>query len=174
MVDITSTRLSVKSAINGYYNGIIYKVAYEIKTNDKFQTILLEIESMFDNKMQLISLAGDGEGNWIKDGRPANELNGCIDVDIPLTPFTNTLPIKRLQLAKDQSEEIKVVYCDILEQQISSVCQRYTRWSKTSYQYENVPNDFEATILVDENDFVVDYPTLFVRKAALTSRYEAF
>ncbi len=72
---------------------------------------------------------------------------------------------------KDQTQEIKVIYFDILEKKISAVGQKYTCISPTSYHYENVPNDFEATIEVDELGFVVDYPELFVRKAAQSSNY---
>ncbi|RYF88723.1 MAG: hypothetical protein EOO00_10815 [Chitinophagaceae bacterium] len=34
------------------------------------------------------------------------------------------------------------------------------------YHYENVPNDFKATIELDEEGFVTDYPALFIRTAA--------
>jgi hypothetical protein len=87
------------------------------------------------------------------------------------TPFTNTLPVKRLKLKQDQSQEIQVIYCDLLNGQISPVRQKYTCLSKTRYQYENVPNDFEATIEVDEAGLVVDYPFLFYRTAAIMTNY---
>ncbi len=174
LVDVTPNGVVVNSTINGYYEGTIYKVEYKIKTDREWKTIFLEIKSMFDNKVQFNCFLGDGEGNWTMEGKPAEEFCGCIDVDIPLTPFTNTLPIKRLKLNEGKSQEIKVIYFDILAQKITSVSQRYTCLSKTSYHYENVPNDFEASILVDENGFVVDYPALFVRKAVLPSQYDVF
>lgn len=105
------------------------------------------------------------------DGRSALQFDGCLDVDIPLTPFTNTLPIRRLGLRVGETREIGVIYCDVLEEQIRPVRQRYTRISGTEYHYENVPNDFEATIVVDESGLVVDYPELFVRTATLETSY---
>src|SRR5688500_6504184 len=37
-------------------------------------------------------LSTDGNGNWFDGmGLPLKELEGCIDVDITVTPFTNTL-----------------------------------------------------------------------------------
>jgi uncharacterized protein len=71
-------------------------------------------------------------------------------VDISLTPLTNTLPVKRLQLKKGQSKEIAVIYFDLLDAQVKPVRQKYTRLSATEYLYENVPNDFEAKIKMDK------------------------
>ena len=46
-----------------------------------------------------LELASDGAGHW-RDGAGTElpHLDGAIDVDLPLTPFTNTLPIRRLAL----------------------------------------------------------------------------
>jgi hypothetical protein len=38
------------------------------------------------------------------------QLGGAIDIDISITPFTNTLAIRRLNLRRGQSEEIIAVY----------------------------------------------------------------
>ncbi len=171
LADITADGLTVNSTIIGYYKEKIYRVGYRVKTNNLYETVYLEINSWHDNNMQQLKFNGDGKGNWTSEGKVLEQFTGCIDVDIPLTPFTNTLPIKRLALSDGQSQEIKVIYCDILEAMIKPVRQKYTCLSATSYHYENVPNDFEATIQVDESRFVVDYPSLFVRKAVLQSHY---
>jgi hypothetical protein len=118
-----------------------------------------------------IRLERDGSGNWWKDGARAPEFDGCSDVDIPLTPFTNTLPINRLNMAEGEQRQIRVIYIDLLEQKVTPVDQKYTRLSAGTYHYENVPNDFEATIEVDEWGLVVDYPELFIRKAELATNY---
>ena len=107
----------------------------------------------------------DGKGNWICNGEKDDQFSGCIDVDIPLTPFTNSLPIRRLKLKEKESKEIRVIYCEILENRVKPVRQKYTCISASEYKYENVPNDFEATIRVDGSGFVIDYPQLFERSA---------
>jgi hypothetical protein len=171
LVKTTGTGGEITSTIIGYYEERIYQVSYQIITNQHWETVLFEITSRHSNQVKHIKFEGDGKGNWTSNGKKAEEFNGCLDIDIPLTPFTNTLPIKRLRLGQKQSQEIDVIYCDLLEQQIKRVRQRYTCLSETEYHYENVPNDFEATIKVDESGFVVDYPSLFVRKAALSTNY---
>jgi hypothetical protein len=171
LVTITDAGTEVRSTIIGSYEGKIYKVDYLIKTNRYWETVLLEIDSRHSDMTQSIRLESDGKGNWTDGNGEADHFRGCIDVDIPLTPFTNSLPINRLQLSPNNAQEIQVIYCDLLEGQIRPVRQKYTCISKTKYYYQNVPNDFEAMIEVDETGFVTDYPSLFVRTAALKTHY---
>ena len=49
-----------------------------------------------DTAVARTSVASDGAGHWRVDERERPDLEGCLDVDIQITPFTNTLPIRRL------------------------------------------------------------------------------
>lgn len=162
----------IHSVIVGAYQSKIYRVEYHIKTNARWETLFAGIKSRHSNKETRISLQADGKGNWKLNGKNAPAYAGCIDVDIPLTPFTNTLPVKRLNAAIGIEQPIKVLYIDLLEEQIKPVHQKYIRLSDTTYHYENVPNDFEADITMDEFGLVVDYPELFVRTAIQQSNYK--
>ena len=171
LVSSVEDGLIITSTIIGYYEKKIYKVDYCIKTNHNWETIFFEIKSRHGNGRQFITFEGDGRGNWTSEGKEVSQFKGCIDIDIPLTPFTNSLPINRLNLTQDQTQEVRVIYLDLLAQEIKPVRQKYVRLSPSQYHYENVPNDFEAIIEVDESGFVVDYPSLFVRAAALETDY---
>lgn len=103
------------------------------------------------------------DGNWERNDEIANELNGCIDIDIVLTPFTNSLPINRLKLPIGECAEIKVAYLNPDARRLQPALQRYTSLNESCYRFETVPNDFEAIITVDEFGFVVHYPGLFER-----------
>lgn len=167
LLNVSTAGVEITSTVIGQYKGTLYHLDYKIKTNPRWETILVEFHSRLNFLKKSARLERDGAGNWILNGNPAGIFKECFDVDISLTPFTNTLAIRRLQLAKDESQEIKVVNCNILENEITPVRQRYTRLSAIEYRYENVPNDFEATIVVDQFGLVVDYPKLFVRTAFL-------
>jgi uncharacterized protein len=171
LVTTTEQGTQVDSVIVGTYENKIYRVEYQIQTNPQWETVFADIKSQHSDQIQHFRFESDGKGNWTTHGKSAPEFKGCIDIDIPLTPFTNTLPIKRLQLPEQTSREIQVIYFDLLAQEIKPVRQKYTRLSHTTYQYENIPNDFEAAITVDELGLVVDYPELFVRTASLPSNY---
>lgn len=172
LVNTTHTGFEISSTIIGSYDGKIYKVEYQIQTNRNWETLYLELKSQHSNQREHLTLKSDAKGNWAINGKHANQFKGCLDVDIPLTPFTNTLPINRLKLSSNEERQISVIYLDLLEQQIQPVFQKYKRLSEMEYQYENVPNDFEAKIEVDGLGFVVNYPALFVRTAILKTNYQ--
>ena len=172
LVHSTKDGAEINSVIIGTYESKIYRVEYQIKTNENWETIFFEIKSQHSNNTEHLTFESDGKGNWFSDNKKIDQYNGCIDIDIPLTPFTNTLPIRRLNLTEGQEQQIRVVYIDILEGQVKPVHQKYTRLSPTEYHYENIPNDFETKITVDEFGFVIDYPELFVRTAIQESNYQ--
>ncbi|MEJ7589659.1 MAG: putative glycolipid-binding domain-containing protein [Ferruginibacter sp.] len=96
-----------------------------------------------------------------------------MDIDIPLTPFTNSLPVNRLKLSPQNEKVIKVLYFDILAGKITALDQKYKRLSFSDYQYENVTNDFEAIISVDKLGLVKNYPALFERTFITGSHHAA-
>ncbi|WP_420148433.1 putative glycolipid-binding domain-containing protein [Spirosoma sp.] len=162
----TGTGSRITSVIIGTYAQRIYRVEYVIETNPDWVTLRCDITAQLDHSRKVLRFRSDGHGNWWLNDKPAEQFRGCTDVDIPLTPFTNTLPINRLKLAEQESQQIQVLYVDLLADDIKSVRQNYTRLSNTGYKYENVPNDFEAVITVDPLGLVVDYPELFFRTAS--------
>lgn len=166
VVKSTATGREISSVICGYNDGKIFRVDYRIVTNADWHTISVDIQYDIAGSVQTLHYSGNGNGNWKIDGKMNPAFDGCIDVDLPLTPFTNTLPVSRLGLDEGEDQIIKVIYFDIMAGEIKPVNQKYTRLSSKNYKYENVPNDFEAVITVDDHGFVVDYPQLFERVSA--------
>jgi uncharacterized protein len=167
LITTTEEGTEISSTIVGQYEGKIYLVDYQIKTNMAWETVFVTIESRINFRTQHCQFEGDCQGNWRKNGKVVAQYGGCIDVDIPLTPFTNTLPINRLKLAIGETKLIRVVYLDLLADEFKPIEQKYTRLKEDVYHYENVPNDFEADIIVDKQGLVVNYPQLFVRRFEL-------
>ena len=167
VVTITDAGSEISSVVIGTSENKMFRVEYTIKTNRYWETEHFEIKSQIAGSSESFSFYSDGKGNWQANGQPLTLYQGCIDIDLPLTPFTNTLPIKRLDLKIAQQQLIKVIYLDLLNQEIKPVTQKYTRLSEHEYKYENVPNDFEAVIRIDELGLVVDYPSLFERIARI-------
>ncbi|MGN6483024.1 MAG: putative glycolipid-binding domain-containing protein [Thermomicrobiales bacterium] len=114
-----------------------------------------------------IALQSDRAGRW-RDGSGTDlpELDGCIDIDIAATPFTNTLPIRRLQPVEGQSVEIRVAYVAIPTLDLSAMTQRYTRLDAGTVRYESLRDGavvFARDLAVDADGIVVMYPALFRR-----------
>lgn len=106
-----------------------------------------------------VSLSREGDRWFDGDGRERPDLAGCLDVDIALTPLTNTIPIRRLALDHGGSAELDVVYIHPGRTvDVSPQRQRYTRTS-IGYRYES--GSFQADLLVDAEGIVTDYPGLW-------------
>lgn len=143
------------------------RIFYNIYCNLEWEVSKVGIQ-IFDDKNKKIVLQSDGSGNWTTDtGDSIEILKGCIDVDISATPFTNTIPIRRLSLKSGESREIKVVYIDIYNFDLWPVNQRYTclesNLNGCKYRYENLSSGFMAEVFVDKHGLVIDYPDLFER-----------
>lgn len=156
--------VEIHSIIVGCTGNRPFKAEYIIKTNADWETCYCQLSVEINGDSHSVLLQKETEG-WLLDGKLRPEFDGCTDVDIPITPFTNTLPINRCKLQLDESRVIKVIYLDMLNDSITAVQQQYTRLPGSMYRYENVPNDFEAAITVDDAGLVTDYPGLFERVA---------
>jgi len=92
------------------------------------------------------------------------QLDGAIDVDLSITPFTNTLPIWRLDLAEGQAADIRAVYVRLPDLTVTIDPQRYTCLQRgRRYRYESLDSDFVREIDIDVHGLVVTYPGLFRR-----------
>jgi hypothetical protein len=111
-----------------------------------------------------VELVSDGVGNWI-DGSaaPLSHLVGAIDIDLSITPFTNTLPIRRLRLLAGQSADILAVYIQLPGLMVTTDRQRYICLAPRLYRYESIDSDFTRDIEIDDHGLVVTYPGLFRR-----------
>jgi hypothetical protein len=116
-----------------------------------------------------LDLQADGAGRWSDGaGKPLTELDGCTDLDIAATPFTNTLPIRRLGLRPGGAAEIEVVYIAVPDLRVTRVRQRYSCLRADAgggvYGYENLQNGFRADLPVDADGVVLDYPGQWRRR----------
>lgn len=141
-----------------------FAARYRIRCDTAWRCRELDVEIVGEG--QRLRLRSDGLGHWTDDaGTPLPALAGAIDVDLPMTPFTNTLPIRRLGLAAGASAEIAVVYVRAPELSVEVDHQRYTCLTPRRYRYEAVDGTFTADIDVDERGLVVTYDGLFRRRA---------
>lgn len=160
----------IVSTIIGDYENQIFKIDYYIRTNGNWETTFVNIRTQFNNLIETIVLERK-DGKYFLNGDPYLELSDVLDIDISVTPFTNTLPINRLQLKDGEQKIIDVIYFDIFEKRIEPVRQVYTRVTGTQYVYENYDKTFQANLVIDEQGLVVDYPELFEMSVKCESNY---
>lgn len=116
-----------------------------------------------------VSLSVDANGAWRDaNGEPLANLSGCHEIDLFCTPFTNSLAIRRLGLARDESAEISVAYVEVPVMGVKPVRQRYTCIEPLGpdggvYRYEPLVRGDACDLQVDSDGVVTDYPGAFRR-----------
>lgn len=150
-----------------------FRVWYEIQCDQRWKLRAVHI-SLLGGVSQSLHLVTDGEGSWATGrGEALPSLTGCLDIDISVTPFTNTLPIRRLALQSGVPATMRIAYITVPKLQMEVTEQRYTCLETTSsggrYWFESLEQGeaiFAAELLVDQDGLVVDYPELFRRVAS--------
>ena len=89
-------------------DGSSYRAQYSIECDSAWNVRRVDITG---NKH--LSLTSDGQGHWLDaSGHPVTALDGCFDVDILASPFTNTLAIRRLRLDQGAAATLDIVFID--------------------------------------------------------------
>ncbi|WP_203135338.1 putative glycolipid-binding domain-containing protein [Microbacterium sp. JZ31] len=113
-----------------------------------------------------LELRHDASGWWTENRMVRPDLGDAVDIDLSFSPFTNTLPIRRLDIPVGGEVEIVTAYVASPSLAVLPDPQRYTRLTADRYLYESLDSDFEREILVDADGMVLDYPGLFTRQPA--------
>ncbi|OOG72576.1 transcriptional regulator [Sinorhizobium sp. A49] len=147
----------------GNRGGTPYGVRYRIDCDAGWLVRKLMVDTTDGRSLHLRS---DHPGRWATAaGLALPEFDGCIDIDLAGTPFTNTLPIRRLGLdRRSGTTRLKMLYVpfDTFEPVVDG--QHYTCLDDFRlYRYEAEDRSFTADLPVDKDGLVIDYPTLFQR-----------
>ncbi|WP_128290962.1 putative glycolipid-binding domain-containing protein [Afifella aestuarii] len=157
------TGFLIRGTVIGERGGIPYGVFYRLSCDEAWRTRSLILKATSGRSIDIHS---DGQGHWHEaDGRPLDNLDGAIDIDLAGSAFTNTLPIRRLKLAEGEcSGELTMAYVPFDTFKPARDHQIYTCLERGSlYRYEAADRSFTAELPVDEDGLVRDYPTLFRR-----------
>jgi uncharacterized protein len=151
----------------GLEAGRPFRIGYEVRCDERWRVREVWVATP-DSERPVLELLADGEGHWKRGGgESVPELDGCIDVDISATPFTNTLPIRRLGLQPGKSTDVDVAYIRVPELLVGPERQRYgcleVQTDSGHYRFEALPSGFTASLPVDGDGLVIDYPGLFRR-----------
>lgn len=157
----TDRGLEARGEVTAVLEGKPLEASYLVETDASWRTRRVRVAVKGGGALEILS---DGEGHWRRaDGSALPELDGCRDPDISMTPFTNTVAIRRLGSKVGEAAEIKVAYILVPELSLRAAPQRYTHVSERFWRFDGLDIDFTADITVDEDGFVVEYPGLFRR-----------
>lgn len=112
------------------------------------------------NEISLL-IARAGQGRWSVNGSIDDALTGLEDIDLGLTPASNTNAIRRLNLAEGEEAETVAAWLDTEDWTVKPLLQSYRRVGDRAYDYASPLHNYRATLTVDDFGAVREYPGLW-------------
>jgi hypothetical protein len=147
----------------GILEDAAYRIQYRITCDASWNVQRFTVQSLLNSERASLMRRGS---DWLDEqGRLQAALSGCTEVDIMVTPFTNSLPIRRLGLRSGQAAPISVAYVTVPGLAVSRADQVYsclqTQADGGIVRYRSVSTGFTADLKVDADGLVTDYPGIF-------------
>jgi hypothetical protein len=113
-----------------------------------------------------VELISDADHRWADSaGNALPKLDGCTDVDLAISPLTNTLPLRRLPADPGRATGLDVAYISVPSLRVSRSTQTYRclerRSAGADWLYS--AGRFRAELQVDDDGIVELYSDLWRR-----------
>lgn len=142
--------------------GIPFAMEYDFVLTEDWNIKEVSIKSLLDER--IIEIVHKGDQWYDCEGRHLAGFEGVELVDISISPFTNTLPIKRLRFEGKKPQKVDIIYFDENRFSLSRLQQIYSQVDERTYRYQDIVlPDFVSDITVDDEGLVVDFPKMFKR-----------
>ena len=116
---------------------------YRVRVDAAWRTQSVDVAGWLGTEMYQLSFRPDA-------------IEGCIDADLGFTPSTNTLPIRRLNLAIDEEAKVSAAWLRFPSLTLERLDQTYRRTGERTYRYTSATG-FTGELEVDEHGLVVTY-----------------
>lgn len=134
--------------------GVGCAVSYEIVADRRWVTRRVRVR-LDSEPRRTLELDHDGRGAWLVNGENRPDLSTCLDVDLGISPSTNTLPIRRLALEVGAAEALDAAWVRFPDLTVDVLSQRYERRGESVYRYSS--DSFQRDLDVDERGVVRHY-----------------
>ena len=138
---------------------------YLIDCDENGETVAVEVIGEAGDETIEIEISVDDHGSWTMNGEHQPQVGDCIDIDLNFSPFTNTLPIRRLDLEVGESENLSAAWLRFPSFKLERFEQTYTRTGENIYRYESQGGEFQRDLTVDEHGFVTEYPGIWIEES---------
>lgn len=156
-----------------------YALSYRLETSAGWITTRVEVDARGSAWERSIRLGRDGDtwsATWAGDGVDGLELpdlSAALDCDLGLCPLTNTMPVLRHDLVAaarsggGEPVDFVMAWVSVPDLVVHADAQRYTpegpvHGGGALVRYES--GDFRATIELDADGLVINYPGLAHRR----------
>jgi hypothetical protein len=139
------------------------EVSYIVSCSDDWVTTETRVVLRNGDQLHTLELRRDGDGHWVANDQPLDQVDGLSDVDLGISPCTNTLAIRRLDLAVGEARDVTAAWVRFPDLQVIPLPQRYTRLADRRYRYSSRGGAFTADLETDHLGLVINYGTWWQR-----------
>jgi len=143
-----------------------WSAEYRIAFDEQWTTLETAVSVQRAGRSRRLRLLRESSGRWLADECEVEGCRGALDVDLGVTPSTNTSAIRRLGLAVGASAILTAAWVRFPDLTVQPLSQRYTRLGERTYLYESFGDGvvvFRARLEVDGTGLVERYEGLFER-----------
>ncbi|MGR9049473.1 putative glycolipid-binding domain-containing protein [Halobacillus faecis] len=164
-----TNHMEVRGTVLLVDQGVPHHLTYDLKLGLDWKTKKVKIYQ--EQETEPFVVQAENQDKWWVNGRYDENLDGATNVDLTITPFSNTLPINRVTWHIGERRTFKMVFIDVLKKEVFPLLQVYTYLGDNDgyriFQYRC--RDYETALVIDEEGWVVEYPGAFERRALLTT-----
>ncbi|MEU5690894.1 putative glycolipid-binding domain-containing protein [Actinosynnema sp. NPDC020468] len=143
--------------------------SFEVSVGETGAVTRLLLRTATVSEERQISVSRSSEGIWLVDhgqGAERADFDGAVDVDVQFAVLFNAIPVRRLNLQREEgTHELPVVYVTLPDLSVQLVRQTYR--TVTIEEDRSVVSfthgDFTQDITYDESGLVLDYPRIAYR-----------
>lgn len=160
-VDLHGLRLHARGRVAGQLPEPFW-LSYELLTDEDAATLQLTVSAMTARTAHHLDLTRTERG-WAINGKAAPRLADALDCDLSFSPLTNTMPIIRHDLHRnDARRDFVMAFVDVPSLRVRVSHQSYTHIesgdASSTVRYSS--GSFSADLKIDPDGFVLDYPRL--------------
>jgi uncharacterized protein len=139
-----------------------FSVRYQWILDDQLRTRTLDL-TVSAAQDRTLHIERTGTASWSIDGKARADLDGAEEVDLQVTPFCNTLAMRRFGPAPGGAGELVCAFVPFPDLSVVPSRQRYERLGPRQFQYIDLGASigFEARLTVDDDGFIRHYEGLF-------------
>jgi len=140
---------------------------YRIRCDGKWRTRRARIRGWMGERKVRLKVKVDRSLRWYLNGEEQPEVEGCLDIDLALSPSTNLLPIRRLGLEVGGESAVRSAWLTFPALEFQLLEQTYRREGLREYFYSSRDGQFQRLLEVNDAGLVTSYPGIWEIDSAL-------
>jgi hypothetical protein len=161
----TLWRVASGHILQGHVTGVQehtpFTLHYRVECDEAWRTRRVSVELDTPPRVHELHLVVDDAQRWSVNGEHHARLDGLLDVDIQVSPSTNTLPIRRLDMMPGREYPVTAAWVKVPSLMVEPLSQEYARIDARHLRYRSA--NFKAELEVDEHGMVERYADLWRR-----------